>query len=383
MTSSPTGPTSPESPADNAASSPGEAPTIVSLLRELRELGGSDLHIGSGRVVKARIHGELEPLGEQPLSAQQVRRMLKDICPPEAWAEFSERNDADLAWDSPETGRFRVNLFVERSGPGAILRQIPEKILTLEDLSMPPKIEEIAAYRSGLVLVTGPTGSGKSTTLAAIIDRINRNSALHIITVEDPIEFVHPKQASQITQREVGLHTRSFGAALKSAIREDPDVLLVGEMRDLDTVSLALTAAETGLLVFGTLHTNSATKAIDRVIDMFPAGQQPQARATLAATLKAVIAQVLMRKVGGTGRVAALEILTRNVALVRLIREGDTHMLGGTFRRGNGDQTMDDSVLEAWRSGLVDVDEARAKLRDKKLIPPEEVSPDPSRGAGL
>ena len=350
---------------------PVEGPSIRSLLQQLRAVGGSDLHIGSGRVAKARIHGELEPLTEEPLSASQVQRMLKDICPHGVFADFVQRHDADLAWDSPETGRFRVNLFVDRGGPGAILRQIPERILSLEELNMPKMIDEIAAYRSGLVLVTGPTGSGKSTTLAAIIDRINRSSALHIITVEEPIEFVHPSRASQITQREVGLHTRSFGAALKSAIREDPDVLLVGEMRDLATVSLALTAAETGLLVFGTLHTNSAPKAIDRIIDMFPAGQQPQARSTLASTLRAVLAQVLMRKAGGDGRVAALEILTRNVALVRLIREGDTHMLGGTFRRGNGDQTMDDSVLEAWRAGRVDTDEARATLRDKRLIPSE------------
>ena len=342
--------------------------TIAEYLAQLREKKGSDLHVASGRPVKARLHGDLEPMTEAPLSADDVADLLRPIVPDHTWASFLATGDADLAWQSPEVGRFRVNLFRDRGGPGAVFRQIPEKILRMEDLRLPPAVYEIPRLRSGLVLVTGPTGSGKSTTLAAILDRINRVRHDHIVTVEEPIEFVHQSQGCLVTQREVGPHTRSFSAALRSALREDPDVLLVGEMRDLETVSLALTAAETGMLVFGTLHTNSASKAVDRVIDVFPAARQAQAQASLASTLRVVVAQILLKRADGSGRVAACEVLTRSVALARLIRAGETHMIEGAFRKGHGDQTMDQALLDLLKEDLVDRAEVAAKLRNKQLL---------------
>ncbi len=342
--------------------------TIAELLARLREKKGSDLHVASGRPVKARLHGDLEPMSDAPLSADEVADLLRPIVPDDTWASFLATGDADLAWQSPEVGRFRVNLFRDRGGPGAVFRQIPEKILRMEDLRLPPAVYEIPKLRSGLVLITGPTGSGKSTTLAAILDRINRTRRDHLVTIEEPIEFVHQSQGCLVTQREVGAQTHSFSAALRSALREDPDVLLVGEMRDLETVSLALTAAETGLLVFGTLHTNSAAKAVDRVIDVFPAARQPQAQAILASTLRMVVAQILLKKADGKGRVAACEVLTRSVALARLIRAGETHMIEGAFRKGHGDLTMDQALLELLKEELVDRGEVAAKLKNKQLL---------------
>jgi len=342
--------------------------TIAEYLATLREKKGSDLHVAAGRPVKARLHGDLEPLSPAPLSAADVADLLRPIVPDDTWAAFLATGDADLAWQSPDVGRFRVNLFRDRGGPGAVFRQIPEKILRMEDLRLPPSVFEIPKLRSGLVLVTGPTGSGKSTTLASLLDRINRERRDHIVTVEEPIEFVHQSQGCMVTQREVGAQTRSFSAALRSALREDPDVLLVGEMRDLETVSLALTAAETGLLVFGTLHTNSAAKAVDRIIDVFPAARQPQAQAVLASTLRVVVAQVLLKRADGKGRVAAYEVLSRSVALARLIRAGETHMIEGAFRKGHGDQTMDHALLELLKEDLVERGEVAAKLRNKPLL---------------
>jgi len=343
-------------------------PTITDLLGTLRARKGSDLHVASGRPVKARLHGDLEPLTEQPLDPDEVADLLRPIVPDDTWASFLETGDADLAWQSPEVGRFRVNLFRDRGGPGAVFRQIPETILRMEDLRLPPAVFDIPRLRSGLVLVTGPTGSGKSTTLASILDRINRERSDHIVTVEEPIEFVHQSQGCLVTQREVGPHTASFSAALRSALREDPDVLLVGEMRDLETVSLALTAAETGLLVFGTLHTNSAAKAVDRIIDVFPAPRQPQAQAILASTLRMVVAQILLKRADGRGRVAAYEVLARSVGLARLIRAGETHMIEGTFRKGHGDQTMDQALMDLLQEGLVDRGEVALKLKNKQVL---------------
>jgi twitching motility protein PilT len=342
--------------------------TIADLLVTLRERKGSDLHLASGRPVKIRLHGDLEALSAEPLSASDVADLLRPIVPDDTWASFLATGDADLAWQSPGTGRFRVNLFRDRGGPGAVFRQIPEKILPMESLRLPPAVYEIPKLRSGLVLVTGPTGSGKSTTLAAILDRINSARHDHVVTIEEPIEFVHHSQGCLVTQREVGEHARSFSAALRGALREDPDVLLVGEMRDLETVSLALTAAETGLLVFGTLHTNSAAKAVDRIIDVFPAAQQPQAQAILAGTLRVVVAQILLKRADGQGRVAAYEVLNRSVALGRLIRAGETHMIEGSFRKGHGDQTMDQALLELLSAGLVDRGEVALKLKNKPLL---------------
>src|SRR5437763_17040066 len=329
--------------------------TMEELLRETVALGASDLHLSAGLPPLMRIHGDLTRTEHPALSAAGVTALVNSIMSEEQRQTFQAEHEIDFACEVPGKGRFRVNVFVQSRGPGAVLRTIPTAIPTLESLNLPPILKELCTRERGLVLVTGPTGSGKSTTLAAMVDLINQTWYAHILTVEDPIEFVHPPKRCLVNQREVGPHTASFTNALRSALREDPDVILIGEMRDLETISLALPAAETGHLVFGTLHTSSAPKTIDRIIDVFPAGQQAQIRTMLAESLEAVIAQTLVKKKGG-GRVAACEILVGAPAVRNLIREAKLHQLLSMMQTGQrlGMQTLDMALADLLKRGLID-----------------------------
>ena len=338
----------------------------------------SDLHIGEGEPPKIRQHGDLVPIREEPITTEEAIYMMSEIAGPKGWATFEERGDFDFAYEMNADSRFRCNYLKQVHGYGCVFRLIPTKILTLEQLNVPSIIKEFGKVRAGLVLVTGPTGSGKSTTLAALIDYINTNYTRHIITVEEPIEFVHQSKKSVITQREVPEHAASFPAGLKAALREDTEIVLVGEMRDLETISLALTAAETGLLVFGTLHTNNARKTVDRMIDAFPADQQAQVRTMLAASLRGVIAQLLLKKADGSGRVAVNEILVSNSAVSAIIREGATQKLEDVIvaGKGQGMQFMDDAIWQVMQQGIVTPREAYMKAIDKdrfrKFLPAED-----------
>ncbi len=297
----------------------------------------SDIHLAAGEVPSVRIDGDVRRLDLDALSADDARRMAYSIMNEKQKARFEEDFEVDFSIGLQGLARFRVNVFTHARGVGLVLRQIPSRVLSLEELSAPPVFHQIAGYRKGLVLVTGPTGSGKSTSLAAIIDHINKTRAEHILTIEDPIEFVHTAHKCLINQREVGSHTKSFSVALRSALREDPDVILVGEMRDLETVSLALTAAETGHLVFGTLHTNSAPETIDRIIDAYPHEQQAQVRTMLSASLAAVVTQTLVRKERGPGRVAAHEVMIATGAIRNLIRENKLHQIPSIMQASKAD----------------------------------------------
>ncbi len=338
----------------------------------------SDLHIGEGQPPKIRQHGEIVPIRQEPITTEEAVYMMSEIAGPKGWATFEERGDYDFAYEMNEESRFRCNFLRQVHGYGCVFRLIPTKIATLEQLKVPPVIKEFGHMRAGLVLVTGPTGSGKSTTLAALIDYINTNYARHIITVEEPIEFVHQNKKSVITQREVPVDAASFPVGLKAALREDTDIVLVGEMRDLETISLALTAAETGLLVFGTLHTNNARKTVDRMIDAFPADQQAQVRTMLAASLRGVIAQLLLKRADGTGRLAVNEILLGNSAVSAIIREGATQKLEDVIvaGKGQGMQFMDDAIWHVMQQGTVNPREAYMKAIDKnrfrKFLPVED-----------
>jgi twitching motility protein PilT len=306
--------------------------------------------------------------------------MLSEICTPERWQRFEEHGDLDFAYEMDEESRFRCNYLKQTQGYGAVFRIIPTKIKTLEDLKVPEVIKTFGHMRGGIVLVTGPTGSGKSTTLAALIDYINTNFSRHIVTIEEPIEFVHRNKKSIITQREVPEHASTFPIGLKAALREDADIVLVGEMRDLETIALALTAAETGLLVFGTLHTNNARKTVDRMIDVFPSDQQSQVRTMLAASLRGVIAQILMKRQDGSGRVAVNEILMVDSAVAAIIREGATQKLQDAIITGKsqGMQFMDDAIWEQLLAGVVSPNEAYMKAIDKSrflpFLPPEDAA---------
>jgi twitching motility protein PilT len=332
-------------------------PTMHDLLREAATRHASDLHLSSGQPPLLRVHGDLTRLEQPPLAPQAVTELVNSIMSDEQRRRFEAEHEVDFSCELPGEGRFRVNVFVHSRGPGAVLRTIPTEIPSLESLEMPPILKELCTRERGLVLVTGPTGSGKSTTLAAMVDLVNATWDAHILTVEDPIEFVHPPKRCLVNQREVGPHTGSFANALRSALREDPDVILIGEMRDLETISLALTAAETGHLVFGTLHTSSAPKTIDRIIDVFPAGQQAQIRTMLAESLEAVVAQSLLKRKGG-GRVAACEVLIGNPAVRNLIREGKLHQIPSMMQTGQrlGMQTLDMAVADLVKRGLVAAD---------------------------
>ena len=340
--------------------------------------GASDLHLAEGQPPKVRRHGDIIAIRDEPLTKKEVTFMLSEICTPKRWEKFEETGDLDFAYEMNEESRFRCNYLKQATGYGAVFRLIPTKIATLEQLKVPEVIKEFGKIRGGLVLVTGPTGSGKSTTLAALVDFINTNYSRHIVTIEEQIEFVHSNKRSIITQREVPEHTPSFPVGLKAALREDADIVLVGEMRDLETISLALTAAETGMLVFGTLHTNNARKTVDRMVDVFPSDQQSQVRTMLSASLRGVVAQLLMKKADGSGRVAVNEILVVNSGAAAIIREGATQKLQDVIVGGRADgmQFMDDAIWEQLRHGVVSPHEAYMKAIDKgrfkNFLPAEE-----------
>jgi twitching motility protein PilT len=340
---------------------------IDSFFQVLIEHGASDLHIGQGQPPKMRKHGDVMPIRPEPVTQEEAAYMLSEIAGPANWAVFEERGDLDFAYEMDRSSRFRCNYLKQANGYGAVFRLIPTKIASLEQLGIPPVVKEFGHLRGGLVLVTGPTGSGKSTTLAALIDYINDNFSRHIVTIEEPIEFVHENKRSLITQREVPGDAISFPVGLKAALREDADIVLVGEMRDLETISLALTAAETGLLVFGTLHTNNARKTVDRMVDVFPANKQAQARTMLANSLRGVLAQLLLKKADGTGRVAVNEILITNAAVSAIIREGATQKLQDVIvaGKGQGMQFMDDAIWTLLQQGTVSPHEAFMKAIDK------------------
>ena len=351
-------------------------PRIDDLFRDMVTRKASDLHLAVGQPVKMRIHGHLEPVRDQPLTAMDAVDMLQGLVSPEQWGRFLGDHDLDFAYQVPDVVRLRANYFVHQGGLGAIFRVIPTKILSAEDLNLPEVVVSLARIRSGMVLVTGPTGSGKSTTLAAMIDHVNAKLARHIITIEEPVEFVHPDKRSVIAQREVGMNSSSFAGALRGAVREDPDVIMVGEMRDRETVGLALRAAEMGFMILGTLHTNSAAKTLDRIIDIFPAAEQGAARNSLAASLRGVVSQQLLRRVSGKGRVAAFEVLVGSMAVSNAVREGDTAKIYSIIQagRGLGMETMDDALRGLVKCGAVELDEARRKAHDKgKFDLPDDI----------
>ncbi len=332
------------------------------------ETGASDLHLAEGNPPRLRLHGRVVPVDGWPaLDGEQLSTMLQEICDSERWREFDASGDMDLAYAFGDKARFRCNLNRQNAGYGAVFRTIPSIIQTLGELKLPRVLASFAEYSSGMVLVTGPTGSGKSTTLAAIINHINENFAKYILTIEEPIEFVHQMKKSTIVQREVHVDCPSFSEGLKSASRQDADVVLVGEMRDLETISLAVTAAEMGTLVFGTLHTNSAIKTVDRIIDVFPTDQQTAIRATLAVSLRSVCAQILLKTADGKGRRAANEILVQTRAASNYIREGRTNQLQQVILSGRnmGMQLMDDVIQVYLQEGIITAEEAYMKSLDK------------------
>ncbi|MEE2904425.1 MAG: type IV pilus twitching motility protein PilT [Myxococcota bacterium] len=348
-----------------------EQPPIDKVLRTLISCGGSDLHLTADQKPMVRKDGEITELpgGHSVLDSAQIEEWMLQVASKRVREQFRNTHDADFAYEIVELSRFRMNLFVDRNGTGAVIRTIPSKILSFDQLGLPSVIRSFCELPKGLVLVTGPTGSGKSTTLAAMIDLINRNRNEHIITIEDPIEFVHQSQSCLINQREVHTHTESFSRALRAALREDPDIVLVGEMRDLETVHIALETAETGHLVFGTLHTNTAASTIDRIIDQFPTDRQAQIRVMLSESLKGVIAQTLCKKIGG-GRVACHEILVVNSAVANLIREGKTFQITSMMQSGKGVgmQTNLEAMMQLVRGSQVSPTEAYRRAIDQAAL---------------
>ncbi len=342
---------------------------IDRFLTLMRDRGASDLHFVAGRPPILRLSGQIEPIRYRVLTNRDLVDHLRPVTPPHLWEQYLLTGDMDFAYELSGIARFRVNMFMQEHGFGAVFRIIPTKIMTVEQLGLPPQVNRIARLNGGLFLVTGPTGSGKSTTLAAIINKMNEERRLHAVTIEDPIEFVHPLKKSIISQREIGPHCQDFSAGLKAAVREDPNLILVGEMRDLETISLALAAAATGLLVFGTLHTNSAAKTIDRIINVFPLEEQDAVRSVLAETLQGIAAQQLLRKKGG-GRIAAVELLFRVGPLANLIREGKTHQLNGLIQMGKkvGMVSMDDTLMDMVRNDLVTPEDAYEKAIEKTVF---------------
>jgi twitching motility protein PilT len=350
---------------------------IDAFFKLMNEQGASDLHLAAGLPPALRIRGEIERVKYKVLDNDDLRGMLYEIAPEQKIKEFEESGDIDFGYEIPGLARYRANFFMQNNGVGAVFREIPSAIMTADQLGLPPVVSKLASLPRGLVLVTGPTGSGKSTTLAAVIDVANRVRKDHIITVEDPIEFVHKSQGCIVNHREVGVHTNSFSTALRGALREDPDIILVGEMRDLETISLAVEAASTGHLVFSTLHTSSAYKTVDRVIEVFPSHEQPLIRSTLADGLRAVIAQVLFKRIDRKGRVVALEILIASPAVRNLIREGKTHQIPSMIQTGKkyGMVLLDDSIMELYKKGMVSADEAYAKANEKGRFRPLLTAP--------
>jgi twitching motility protein PilT len=341
---------------------------IDALFKMLKEQGASDLHLSAGNPPIFRLHGEIVRLNFKTLSHDEVKAILFEILTEQQKATFEEKNDLDFAYEIPGFARFRGNYLMQYRGIAAVFRIIPSKILSADDLSLPEGVRRMTQFKKGLVLVTGPTGSGKSTTLAAMIDLINATRKEHILTLEDPLEFIHENKESLINQRQIGEHTDGFASALRAALREDPDVILVGEMRDLITIQLALSAAETGHLVMGTLHTNSAAKTIDRIIDVFPTDQQEQIRAMLSESLKGVVCQQLLRTADGKGRVAALEIMLGTPAIGNLIREGKTFQIPSIIQtaKKDGMQLMDQHLLDLMKTKRVTADEAYRCAADKR-----------------
>ncbi len=339
------------------------------LLREATERGASDLHLTVGLPPVIRVDGSLTHLRYQPLSPSDTQRLVYDILTTDQVQHFETVHELDFSYGVRGVGRFRVNVYKQRGSVGAALRSIPDRIPTFEQLNLPPVLRELSRRTSGLILVTGPTGSGKSTTIACMIDTINSERPVHIMTMEDPIEYLHRHKRGMVNQRELGTDTDSFANALRAVLREDPDVILIGEMRDLETIQAALTLAETGHLVFGTLHTRNAPQTIDRVIDVFPPHQQEQIRVQLSNTLEAVIAQQLMPRIGG-GRIAALEILVATSAVRNLIREGKSHQIYSAIETGAqyGMQTMDKSLADLYRNGIITLEEAEARSIDRENL---------------
>ena len=345
---------------------------IDAFFKLMNDQGASDLHLVSGQQPALRLRGEIERVKYKVLENDELKAMLYEIAPEEKVKVFEETGDIDFGYEIPGLARYRANFFMQKYGVAAVFRQIPEEILTADQLGLPPVIPKLAFLPRGLVVVTGPTGSGKSTTLAAVIDTANKVRKDHIITVEDPVEFVHKSQSCIVNHREVGMHTKTFGAALKGALREDPDIILVGEMRDLETIALAIEAASTGHLVFGTLHTSSAAKTVDRIIEVFPSSEQAQIRSTLADGLRGIVAQVLFKRVDKKGRCAAMEILIATPAVRNLIREGKTHQINSMIQTGKkyGMQLLDDAVMDLLNKGWISPDEAYQKANDKGKFRP-------------
>ncbi len=343
---------------------------IDQFLKVLVEQQGSDLHLTVGAPPIMRVHGHLQRLKFRELTNKDLEALVYEIMEEEWRIKFVDRLDYDFAYEIEGLARFRVNVFWQRKGLGAVLRTIPSRIMTASELGLPDVVRKLCMLTKGLVLVTGPTGSGKSTTLAAMVDLINDTRADHILTIEDPIEFVHPNKKSLVNQREVSTNTKSFTNALRAALREDPDVILVGEMRDQETIELGITAAETGHLVFGTLHTNSAPKTVDRIIDVFPADEQEQIRSMLAESLKGVIAQVLLRAKDGKSRFAAMEIMVGTSAIGNLIRENKIHQIPSIIQTGKKDgmQLLDQHILEFLMSGRITSEEAYMKANNKQAF---------------
>jgi twitching motility protein PilT len=329
--------------------------------------GASDLHLVSGSQPILRVSGELQRVRYTVLESDDLKKMLYEVAPEYKIKQFEETGDVDFAYEIPGLARYRANYFVQKYGVAAVFRQIPDTILTVEQLGLPPVLNKLPLYPKGLVLVTGPTGSGKSTTLAALVDYANTHRKDHILTIEDPVEFVHKSRNCIVNHREVGLHTRSFTSALRAALREDPDIIMVGEMRDLETIGLAVEAASTGHLVFGTLHTQSAAKTVDRIIDVFPHDQQEQIRATLADSLQAVVAQTLFKRRDTRGRCAALEILIATPAVRNLVRDGKTFQIPTVLQTGKkfGMQSLDDAILDHLEKGRINPEDAYLHCLDK------------------
>jgi len=350
---------------------------IDAFFKLMHEQGASDLHLVSGQPPALRIVGDMERIKYKVLDSDFLKSMLYEIAPDEKIKVFEETGDVDFGYEIPGLARYRANFFMQKYGCAAVFREIPSTILTAEQLGLPPVLSKLATLPRGLVLVTGPTGSGKSTTLAAIIDVANKARKDHIITVEDPIEFVHQSQNCIVNHREVGLHTKTFASALRGALREDPDVILVGELRDLETISLAIEAASTGHLVFGTLHTSSAPKTVDRIIEVFPSTEQAQIRSTLSDGLRAVIAQTLFKTIDVKGRCAATEIMIATPAVRNLIREGKTHQIPSQIQTGKkyGMQLLDDAIMELLNNGRISPDDAYTKANEKSMFRPFLTNP--------
>jgi twitching motility protein PilT len=341
---------------------------IDALFKMLHEQGASDLHLSSGAPPIFRLHGDMIPQNFKALGHDELKDILFEILTEKQKADFEERHDIDFAYEIPGTARFRGNILMQHRGIASVFRIIPSKIVSADDLGLPEGVRRMTTFKKGLVLVTGPTGSGKSTTLAAMIDLINSTRREHMITLEDPLEFIHQNKMALINQRQVGDHTTSFAAALRAALREDPDIIMVGEMRDLETIALAMSAAETGHLVFGTLHTNTAAKTIDRIIDVFPRDAQEQIRSMLSESLKGVVCQQLLKKTDGKGRVAALEIMIGTPAIANLIREGKTFQIPSIIQtaKKDGMQLLDQHLLDLMKTKQVAPDEAWRCAVDKK-----------------